>query len=100
MHQRLQVTGVAFIRALLGKASASSKFPGGHNKRPDQTRAFHALVNMESGAWHSGVLHFLYESLGWLAFLAWSLSFYPQALLNYERKRCRNTTSQVASTNA
>ncbi|CAI5468071.1 unnamed protein product, partial [Closterium sp. Yama58-4] len=37
-------------------------------------------------AWHSLGLHVLYESLGWLAFLVWSLSFYPQALLNWKRK--------------
>ncbi|CAI7932520.1 unnamed protein product, partial [Closterium sp. NIES-54] len=39
-----------------------------------------------SCAWHSLGLHVLYESLGWLAFLVWSLSFYPQALLNWKRK--------------
>lgn len=37
--------------------------------------------------WHSSVLHFLYESFGWIAFLSWSISFWPQVLLNYKRKR-------------
>ncbi|GAQ87728.1 cystinosin [Klebsormidium nitens] len=36
--------------------------------------------------WHSQVLHLLYESFGWIAFLSWSVSFWPQVLLNYKRK--------------
>ncbi|CAA6659642.1 unnamed protein product [Spirodela intermedia] len=28
----------------------------------------------------------LYQTLGWIAFVCWSLSFYPQVLLNYRRK--------------
>jgi hypothetical protein len=29
--------------------------------------------------------------LGWVAFAAWSISFYPQVLLNYRRKRLTST---------
>ena len=29
---------------------------------------------------------------GWSYFIAWSLSFYPQALLNYRRKKTEGTT--------
>ena len=32
-------------------------------------------------------LAILYQVLGWVAFAAWSFSFYPQVLLNYKRKR-------------
>jgi cystinosin len=27
------------------------------------------------------------DVVGWLYFVAWSLSFYPQAILNYQTKR-------------
>lgn len=37
-------------------------------------------------SWQSGSLHGLYEVLGWFAFAVWSLSFWPQVLLNYRRK--------------
>ncbi|GBG67483.1 hypothetical protein CBR_g618 [Chara braunii] len=36
--------------------------------------------------WQSPLLYFLYNNLGWLAFTVWSISFYPQVLLNYRRK--------------
>ena len=38
--------------------------------------------------WNLWPLLLLYESLGWITFIAWSLSFYPQTILNYRRKRC------------
>jgi len=27
------------------------------------------------------------STIGWLYFFAWSASFYPQAILNYQKKR-------------
>ncbi|XP_021722156.1 cystinosin homolog [Chenopodium quinoa] len=38
------------------------------------------------GGWHSLQLKVLYEVLGWVAFVAWSISFYPQVILNFRRK--------------
>ena len=40
-----------------------------------------------SSGWNAAWAHVLYEAVGWVAFLAWSTSFYPQLLLNYRRKR-------------
>lgn len=37
--------------------------------------------------WHSIQLKVLYEVLGWVAFVAWSISFYPQVIMNFRRKR-------------
>ncbi|KAK9113539.1 hypothetical protein Syun_020336 [Stephania yunnanensis] len=37
-------------------------------------------------SWHSLPLEISYQVLGWLAFFAWSFSFYPQVILNYRRK--------------
>ncbi|KAL8130709.1 hypothetical protein V2J09_019864 [Rumex salicifolius] len=37
-------------------------------------------------SWNSFPLEITYETLGWIAFLAWSISFYPQVLLNCRRK--------------
>ncbi|KAK9090222.1 hypothetical protein Sjap_023399 [Stephania japonica] len=37
-------------------------------------------------SWHSLPLQISYQVLGWLAFFAWSFSFYPQVILNYRRK--------------
>lgn len=39
-----------------------------------------------NSSWHSGGLHGLYLVLGWFAFAVWSLSFWPQCILNYRRK--------------
>uniref|UniRef100_K4AAW1 Cystinosin homolog n=2 Tax=Setaria italica TaxID=4555 RepID=K4AAW1_SETIT len=39
-----------------------------------------------SSSWNSVGLEVLYQVLGWVAFFAWSFSFYPQVLLNYKRK--------------
>lgn len=36
--------------------------------------------------WHSGTAYIVYQLLGWLAFTAWSISFWPQVILNYRRK--------------
>lgn len=37
-------------------------------------------------SWNSIPLEITYEVLGWLAFVAWSISFYPQVILNFRRK--------------
>lgn len=44
------------------------------------------MLPSESPSWNSFLLHFFYESFGWIAFLSWSASFYPQIILNYQRK--------------
>ncbi|OMO69125.1 Lysosomal cystine transporter [Corchorus olitorius] len=38
-------------------------------------------------SWNSVPLEITYEVLGWLAFFSWSISFYPQVILNFQRKR-------------
>ena len=38
-------------------------------------------------SWNSVPLHVSYEVLGWFAFACWSISFYPQVILNFRRKR-------------
>ncbi|GLU11381.1 hypothetical protein SLE2022_281330 [Rubroshorea leprosula] len=37
-------------------------------------------------SWNSVPLEITYEVLGWLAFVSWSISFYPQVILNFRRK--------------
>ncbi|XP_061351857.1 cystinosin homolog [Gastrolobium bilobum] len=37
-------------------------------------------------SWNSVPLQVTYEFLGWFAFLSWSISFYPQVILNFRRK--------------
>ncbi|XP_041998438.1 cystinosin homolog isoform X2 [Salvia splendens] len=37
-------------------------------------------------SWNSAHLEVLYNVLGWLAFVSWSISFYPQVILNFRRK--------------
>ncbi|KAK9938945.1 hypothetical protein M0R45_015656 [Rubus argutus] len=37
-------------------------------------------------SWSSIPLEITYEVLGWLAFISWSISFYPQVILNFRRK--------------
>ncbi|KAL3526348.1 hypothetical protein ACH5RR_011004 [Cinchona calisaya] len=37
-------------------------------------------------AWNSTPLEVLYNVLGWIAFVSWSISFYPQVILNFRRK--------------
>ncbi|KAL5057327.1 hypothetical protein RYX36_028931 [Vicia faba] len=37
-------------------------------------------------AWNSVPLHVSYEALGWFAFVCWSISFWPQVILNFRRK--------------
>ncbi|GMN42654.1 hypothetical protein TIFTF001_011863 [Ficus carica] len=37
-------------------------------------------------SWNSIPLEITYEILGWIAFLSWSISFYPQVILNFRRK--------------
>ncbi|CAI8612284.1 unnamed protein product [Vicia faba] len=37
-------------------------------------------------SWNSVSLQVSYEFLGWFAFIAWSISFYPQVILNFRRK--------------
>lgn len=37
-------------------------------------------------SWNSIPLEITYQVLGWTAFLSWSISFYPQVILNFHRK--------------
>ncbi|KAL6497576.1 hypothetical protein OROHE_027205 [Orobanche hederae] len=37
-------------------------------------------------SWNSVHLEVLYNVLGWVAFVSWSISFYPQVILNFRRK--------------
>eukprot|EP00252_Welwitschia_mirabilis_P026015 TRINITY_DN8335_c0_g1_i1.p1 TRINITY_DN8335_c0_g1~~TRINITY_DN8335_c0_g1_i1.p1 ORF type:complete len:273 (+),score=37.00 TRINITY_DN8335_c0_g1_i1:275-1093(+) len=37
-------------------------------------------------SWNSEVLEVIYQIVGWFAFAAWSVSFYPQVFLNFRRK--------------
>ncbi|CAM8888379.1 hypothetical protein QQ045_026817 [Rhodiola kirilowii] len=37
-------------------------------------------------SWNSLPLQIAYQVLGWTAFASWSVSFYPQVILNYRRK--------------
>ncbi|KAA8530149.1 hypothetical protein F0562_004858 [Nyssa sinensis] len=37
-------------------------------------------------SWNSVSLEILYNVLGWVAFFSWSISFYPQVILNFRRK--------------
>eukprot|EP00250_Pteridium_aquilinum_P002173 c12372_g1_i1 orf=171-1004(+) len=39
-----------------------------------------------SAGWNSLALQVLYQVFGWFAFAVWSLSFYPQVILNLQRK--------------
>lgn len=45
-----------------------------------------------TGATMSGFLPVLSGLFGWIYTLAWSLSFYPQPLLNFHRKSTSGTT--------
>ncbi|KAH7282396.1 hypothetical protein KP509_35G028900 [Ceratopteris richardii] len=36
--------------------------------------------------WNSSSLYVLYQVIGWFAFTVWSVSFYPQVILNFRRK--------------
>ncbi|KAL7606754.1 cystinosin homolog isoform X1 [Lactuca sativa] len=38
------------------------------------------------GSWNSTEMEVLSSVLGWIAFCAWSISFYPQVILNFKRK--------------
>lgn len=37
-------------------------------------------------SWNSFPLEITYEVFGWIAFISWSISFYPQVILNFRRK--------------
>ncbi|OAY86032.1 Cystinosin [Ananas comosus] len=37
-------------------------------------------------SWNLLYLEITYQVLGWIAFFSWSVSFYPQVILNYKRK--------------
>ncbi|XP_004304695.1 PREDICTED: cystinosin homolog [Fragaria vesca subsp. vesca] len=37
-------------------------------------------------SWNSTPMEVTYEVLGWIAFVSWSISFYPQVILNFRRK--------------
>eukprot|EP00257_Ricinus_communis_P020300 XP_015579501.1 cystinosin homolog [Ricinus communis] len=36
--------------------------------------------------WNSVPLEITYETFGWIAFFSWSISFYPQVILNFRRR--------------
>lgn len=38
-------------------------------------------------SWNSIPLEISYEIVGWIAFASWSISFYPQLILNFRRRR-------------
>ncbi|XP_058778930.1 cystinosin homolog [Vicia villosa] len=37
-------------------------------------------------SWNSDILHVTYTVFGWIAFVGWSTSFYPQLFMNFSRK--------------
>lgn len=37
-------------------------------------------------SWNSIPLEITYETFGWIAFFSWSISFYPQVIMNFRRK--------------
>lgn len=39
------------------------------------------------------------DTLGWMYFLAWSLSFYPQAIMNYQMKSVAGFSLEYAAMN-
>lgn len=41
----------------------------------------------DMASWNSGALEITYQVLGWTAFSCWSISFYPQVILNFRRQR-------------
>jgi len=45
-----------------------------------------ALYVLGGGLSHAESITFLSHVIGWMYFLAWSVSFYPQLILNYQRK--------------
>lgn len=51
----------------------------------------------EMASWNSIPLEITYEVLGWTAFLSWSISFYPQVILNFRRKRYHYDASNFPS---
>ena len=36
---------------------------------------------------HSNVVSIINQVIGWIYFVAWSVSFYPQVITNWRRKR-------------
>lgn len=36
---------------------------------------------------HSSVISIINQVIGWIYFVAWSISFYPQVIMNWRRKR-------------
>ncbi|GAV88262.1 PQ-loop domain-containing protein, partial [Cephalotus follicularis] len=48
--------------------------------------SFSLSLLREMASWNSSPLEITYEILGWTAFLSWSVSFYPQVILNFRRK--------------
>lgn len=36
---------------------------------------------------HSNVISIINQVIGWIYFVAWSISFYPQVITNWRRKR-------------
>ena len=39
---------------------------------------------------HSSALNVIIEIVGWIYFIAWSISFYPQVILNFKLKKLAN----------
>ena len=52
---------------------------------------------MEETAWNSETFKITYTVFGWIAFVVWSSSFYPQFILNYSRKRYNHFISYYFS---
>jgi cystinosin len=47
----------------------------------------------------SSFLHFISASFGWIYFFCWSLSFYPQPILNFRRSSTTGTTIDFPAIN-
>lgn len=62
--------------------SAGHVIIGVNNVSNFQTKNAFVRVTIE----HSAILNIITSIIGWLYFVAWSVSFYPQVFLNYARK--------------
>lgn len=49
-------------------------------------KARNSGTEKEMSSWSSIPLEVLYNVFGWVAFFSWSISFYPQTVLNFRRK--------------
>ena len=64
-----------------------------YRKIPISVVQFSLEREREMASWNSVTLEVLSSVLGWIAFAAWSISFYPQIILNFRRKRSPNSLS-------